>query len=70
MFEPNPWPPREVRVNEAGFDFDCPRCGLAVGNTSVVYSLPLSVGWWPVCEACGMDWCAEYGIRDPGLPGR
>ena len=56
----------EVRVNRSGFDFSCPACGLWISELDLVYTVRLAA-WmtWPLCESCGLDWCAERGIADP-----
>ncbi len=55
-----------VRVNRSNFDFTCPSCGMWITEDHVVYTVRLSpLMTWPLCESCGMDWCAERNIPDP-----
>lgn len=49
-----------VRVNTSHFDFTCPACGELIGEDDVVWTLRFSaLVSWPVCEECGMEWCAD-----------
>ena len=60
-----------VTVNRSGFDFTCPGCGIRIDEDDLVYTLTVTaLVRWPVCEACGLDWCTEHKIADPLAPNR